>query len=286
MLIYFDIFSYFCILETVQLIENDPQNTGKLAEISNTFTNNIGKTKIIFVLFLVLLLQLSILWIIWMLILISFIVLCFLLLWNSFMAKFFSFGYPVSYNRTTNLFTIFFLFLFLHFSNPLLHYTTLFLWRFVGSISVKSNTKKSSDKDTHTLPLPTSLFWSKISQTFATALSDQINPADLELLDSVLSEEVIIDENNEKKEKESHESENENGNKNVIKDSIKVWYYNVSWYFIMQYTVTWHISICIFSLFLLLRIINIGYIFSFMYLLIQNILSYYAEFYHHSYICL
>ena len=29
----------------MQLIENDPQNTGKLAEISNTFTNNIGKIR-------------------------------------------------------------------------------------------------------------------------------------------------------------------------------------------------------------------------------------------------
>ena len=86
---------------------------------------------------------------------------------------------------------------------------------------MKSDTKKSSDKDTHTLPLPTSLFWSKISQTFSTALSDQINPADLEFLDSVLAEE-IASESNENKDKENDESANKSGNENEYKDSIKV----------------------------------------------------------------
>jgi hypothetical protein len=81
-----------------------------------------------------------------------------------------------------------------------------------GSISVKSNNKKSSDKDTHALPLPTSLFWSKVSQTFSTALSDQINPADLELLDSVLTEEKTISENHEDEERQSGIKENENVN--------------------------------------------------------------------------
>jgi hypothetical protein len=46
-------FLTFHILETVQLIENDPQNTGKLAEISNTFTNNIGKIMLMFLLIVV-----------------------------------------------------------------------------------------------------------------------------------------------------------------------------------------------------------------------------------------
>lgn len=120
--------------------------------------------------------------------------------------------------------------LILHFSNPLFHYIKLFLWHFTGSISVKSNTKKSSDKDTHTLPLPTSLFWTKISQTFSAALSDQINPADLELLDSVLTEKEIVHESNEKKEIENDTNESGNEQENETKDSIKVWCYNMMYH--------------------------------------------------------
>ena len=38
-------FVIICSAETVQLIENDPQNTGKIAEISNNYTNNIGEKR-------------------------------------------------------------------------------------------------------------------------------------------------------------------------------------------------------------------------------------------------
>lgn len=45
-----------------------------------------------------------------------------------------------------------------------------------------------------------------MNQTFSSALADQINPADLELLDSVLTEKII----NENKESDIKENENEN----------------------------------------------------------------------------
>ena len=90
---------------------------------------------------------------------------------------------------------------------------------FLGSINVKSNNKKGIEKDIHTLPLPTSLFWSKMNQTFSSALADQINPADLELLDSVLTE-IMVNEN-----KESDIKENENENKDDDEDkAVKVRY--------------------------------------------------------------
>ena len=55
-----------------------------------------------------------------------------------------------------------------------------------------------------------------MSQTFSSALADLINPADLELLDTVLTEK-IINENKESNDKEK-ETKNENENKNKDDD--------------------------------------------------------------------
>ena len=86
---------------------------------------------------------------------------------------------------------------------------------------VKSNNKKTTENSPHTLPLPTSLFWSRIRQAFSSALADLINPADLELLDSVITEEIIRD-NNENENQKKNGNENDNDNDNESKDSMKV----------------------------------------------------------------
>ena len=90
---------------------------------------------------------------------------------------------------------------------------------------VKSNNRKTRENSPHTLPLPTSLFWSRIRQAFSSALADLINPADLELLDSVITEEIVSDNNeneNEKKNGNGNGNDNENENKNKNKESMKV----------------------------------------------------------------
>ena len=87
---------------------------------------------------------------------------------------------------------------------------------------MKSNNKKGIEKDTHTLPLPTSLFWTKMSQTFSNALADQINPADLELLDSVLTEKIIDEKKESRIDEVKYENENENENEKEEDKLIKV----------------------------------------------------------------
>ena len=125
----------------------------------------------------------------------------------------------LSYWVSLNLFIPHLLiFLFIYFCHSLLNHILLIIQLFSGSINLKSNNQKGAEKDTQALPPLISLFWSKMSQTFSTALADQINPADLELFDSILTKVAT----NDNKESIKNEIRNENKIVNENDKSIEV----------------------------------------------------------------